>query len=174
MFKRKSNTLNILIQNAGVIACLESRTAGGFEVQFGSNHLANFLLFYLLKPILIGSSAPDFTSHVAIVSSAAHRPSSINFGNISLEGEYEPWRAYGQSKTASIWTANEIERRYDFQGPHAFSLHPGGIQTDLHRHVPDEQKATWEGEDEFVSYWKSHEQGAATTVWGAAAQELKG
>ncbi|OJJ76669.1 hypothetical protein ASPBRDRAFT_116535 [Aspergillus brasiliensis CBS 101740] len=173
-FKSKSKTLNILIENAGVMACPEGRTADGFEIQFGSNHLAHFLLFYLLKSTLLASSSPDFSSRVIILSSAAHRMSSVNFNNISLEGEYEPWKAYGQSKTAAIWTANEIERRYGSQGLHAFSLHPGGIQTDLVRHVPDEQKAAWGDDEELSNYWKSPEQGAATTVWGAVAKELEG
>ncbi|KAL2828308.1 hypothetical protein BJY01DRAFT_240962 [Aspergillus pseudoustus] len=173
-FKSKSKTLNILIENAGVMACPESRTADGFELQFSSNHLSHFLLFYLLKPVLLASSAPDFNSRVAIVSSSAHRMSSINFNNINLEGEYEPWKAYGQSKTASIWTANEIEERYSSQGLHAFGLHPCAIQTDLLRHVPGDQKASWDGDEGLVNYWKSPTQGAATTVWGAVAKELEG
>ncbi|PYH82662.1 NAD(P)-binding protein [Aspergillus uvarum CBS 121591] len=173
-FKSKSKALNILIENAGVMACPESRTVDGFETQFGCNHLAHFLLFYLLKPVLLASSAPGFNSRVVIVSSAAHRYASVNFDNISLKGEYEPWKAYGQSKTASVWTANEIERRYSSQGLHAFSLHPGGIKTDLQRHVSDEQKAAWDEDKELANYWKSTEQGAATTVWGAVAKELEG
>ena len=173
-FKTKSKTLNILIENAGVMACPEDRTEDGFEVQFGSNHLAHFLLFYLLKPVMLASSSPDFNSRVAIVSSAAHRMSSINFSNINLEGEYDPWKAYGQSKTASIWTANEIDRRYASQGLHAFSLHPGGIQTDLLRHVPGDQKNAWDGDEKLARYWKSPEQGAATSVWAAVAKRLEG
>jgi NAD(P)-dependent dehydrogenase (short-subunit alcohol dehydrogenase family) len=156
------------------MACPEGRTADGFEVHFGSNHLAHFLLFYLLKRILLASSGPDFSSWVVVLSSAVHRMSSVNFNNLSLEGEYEAWKAYGQSKTAAIWTANEIERRYGSQGLHAFNVHPGGVQTDLGRHVPDEQKAAWGGDEELSRYWKSPEQGAATTVWGAVAKELEG
>ncbi|OKL60058.1 hypothetical protein UA08_04732 [Talaromyces atroroseus] len=173
-FKSKSKTLNILIENAGVMACPEGRTEDGFEVQFGTNHLAHFLLFHLLKPVLLASSTPNFNSRVVILSSAAHRYSSVNFNNISLENGYDPWKAYGQSKTAGIWTANEIEKRYDSQGLHAFSLHPGGIQTDISRHVTDEQKAAWGTDEALTNYWKSPEQGAATTVWEAVAKELEG
>ncbi|RAK88387.1 NAD(P)-binding protein [Aspergillus costaricaensis CBS 115574] len=173
VFKSQSKTLNILIENAGVMACPEGRTVDGFETQFGCNHLAHFLLFYLLKPILLASSTPGFNSRVVIVSSAAHRYASVNFNNISRKGEYEPWKAYGQSKTASIWTANEIERQYGSQGLHTFSLHPGGIRTDLQRHVSHEQRAAWDSDKELANYWKSPEQGAATTVWGAVARELE-
>ncbi|KAJ5527049.1 short-chain dehydrogenase [Penicillium frequentans] len=173
-FLSKSDTLNILIANAGVMACPEGRTADGFETQFGTNHLAHFLLFYLLKSRLLSSSTPAFNSRVVILASSAHRVSSVHFDNLSLEGEYEPWKAYGQSKTANVWTANEIERRYGAQGLHAFSLHPGAIATELLRHVTDEQKADWSSTEFLKNYWKSPEQGAATTVWGAVAKELEG
>lgn len=173
-FLSKSNTLNILVANAGVMACPEGRTADGFETQFGTNHLAHFLLFYLLKSRLLSSSTQNLNSRVVIVASSAHRISSVHFDNLSLEGEYEPWKAYGQSKTAKIWTANEIERQYGAQGLHAFSLHPGAIATELLRHVSDEQKADWEKNEFLTNYWKSPEQGAATSVWGAVARELEG
>lgn len=173
-FLSKSNTLNVLIANAGVMACPEGRTADGFETQFGTNHLAHFLLFHLLKSRLLSSSTAAFHSRVVIVASSAHRVSSVHFDNLSLEGEYEAWKAYGQSKTANIWTANEIERRYGAQGLHALSLHPGAIATELLRHVSDDQKAQWENNDFLKNYWKSPEQGAATTVWGAVARELEG
>ncbi|KAJ5897705.1 short-chain dehydrogenase [Penicillium tannophilum] len=173
-FLSKSDTLNILIANAGVMACPEGRTADGLETQFGTNHLAHFLLFYLLKSRLLSSSTPAFNSRAIIVASSAHRVSSVHFDNFSLDGEYEPWKAYGQSKTANVWTANEIERRYGAQGLHAFSLHPGAIATELLRHVSDEQKADWEKNDFLKNYWKSPEQGAATSVWGAVARELEG
>ncbi|KAE8362152.1 hypothetical protein BDV27DRAFT_132011 [Aspergillus caelatus] len=173
-FKSIESTLNILIENAGVMACPEGRTADGFEMQFGTNHLAHFLLFYLLKPLLLSSSTSSFQSRVVVVASSAHRVSSVHFDNITFEGEYEPWKAYGQSKTANIWTANEIERRYGSKGLHAFSLHPGAIATELLRHVSDEQKSAWDADDWLKKYWKSPEQGAATSVWGAVARELEG
>jgi NAD(P)-dependent dehydrogenase (short-subunit alcohol dehydrogenase family) len=173
-FKSKSKQLNILIENAGVMACPEGRTVDGFETQFGTNYLAQFLLFYLLKPTLLASSTPDFESRVVIVASSSHRMSSVHFDNLSLEGEYEPYKAYGQSKTACVWTANEIERRYGSKGLHAFSLHPGGIRTELLRHVTAEQQAEWDKSDVVTNYWKSPQQGAATTVWAAVARELEG
>ncbi|KAE8398824.1 hypothetical protein BDV37DRAFT_275762 [Aspergillus pseudonomiae] len=156
-FTSKSPTLNVLIEDAGVMACPESRTVDGFETQFGSNYLAHFLLFYKLRPLLLASSAPD-----------------LPLASLFLSGEYGPWKAYGQSKTALVWAANEIERQYGPQGLHAFSLHPGGIQTELLRHVTDQQKADWADNDVLSRYWKSPERGVATTVWASVARELEG
>jgi NAD(P)-dependent dehydrogenase (short-subunit alcohol dehydrogenase family) len=173
-FQSKSKTLNILIANAGVMACPEGRTADGFETQFGTNHLAHFLLFSLLKPVLLASSTPEFNSRVIIVSSSAHRYTKVHFDNINLDGEYEPWTAYGQSKIANLWTANEIDRRYGSQCLHAYSLHPGGIATGLMQHVSGDELAQWAKNEVLAKYWKSPEQGAATTVWAAVAKELEG
>ncbi|OGM47970.1 putative short-chain dehydrogenase [Aspergillus bombycis] len=173
-FLSKSSQLNILINNAAVMATPEGRTQDGFETQFGTNHLGHFTLFYLLKPTLLASSTPEFHSRVVNVSSMAHRWGEPVFENINLEGIYEPWRAYGQSKTANIWTANEIERRYGSQGLHAFSVHPGGIRTGLQQYVPQEQRDAWDKDDAISGVWKTSEHGAATTIWAAVAQELEG
>ncbi|KAL2831872.1 hypothetical protein BJY01DRAFT_239991 [Aspergillus pseudoustus] len=174
-FRSTSSKLNILIENAGTMACPEGRTLDGFERQLGTNHLAHFLLFILLRPVLLASSTPSFHSRVVILSSVAHQYSAVDFNNPNLEGgAYEAWKAYGQSKTANIWTANEIERRYGERGLHAFSVNPGAISTDLQRHVPEEIKSTWESSAEAKRMWKSPEQGAATTVWAAVASELEG
>ncbi|OJJ97792.1 hypothetical protein ASPACDRAFT_1889726 [Aspergillus aculeatus ATCC 16872] len=171
----RTTALHILIANAGVMACPEGRTADGLEVQFGSNYVAHFLLFQLLKPLLLASSTPAFHSRVVMVSSVGHRFSNVHLDNLNLEGgEYEPWKAYGQSKTAVVWMANEIERRYGGRGLHALSLHPGGIQTDLARHMSEDQVAEWTADREFMLHFKSPAQGAATTVVAAVAAELEG
>ncbi|GKZ93992.1 hypothetical protein AnigIFM59636_007353 [Aspergillus niger] len=173
-FKATSQELHILIENAAVMACSEGRTTDGFETQFGTNHLGHFLLFHLLKPILLSSSTPAFNSRVVIVSSVAHQYSAVDFDNINLDGEYDPWKAYGQSKTANIWTANEIDRRYGTCGLHAWSLHPGAIVTNLQRYIPEEQKRLWAQDANSRKHWKSPEQGAATTVWAAVSKRLEG
>ncbi|OOF95017.1 hypothetical protein ASPCADRAFT_149120 [Aspergillus carbonarius ITEM 5010] len=173
-FNAQSTRLNILIANAGVMGCPEGRTADGFETQFGTNHLAHFLLVHLLRPVLLASSTPAFHSRVLLLSSGSHRFGEVNFENLTGEGEYNTWMAYAQSKTANIWTANELERRYGSHGLHAVSLHPGTIATDLLRHVPAEQMAVWTADKELEQYWKTPEQGAATTVWAATASELEG
>ncbi|KAK5311758.1 hypothetical protein LTR93_011600 [Exophiala xenobiotica] len=173
-FKSKSKQLNILIENAGVMACPEARTIDGFETQFGTNHLAHFLLFYLLKETLLKSSTPSFNSRVVILSSCAHQAGTVQFDNLNLEGEYEPWKAYGQSKTANLWTAREIEKRFGSSGIHAWAVHPGSIATELQRHVPDDLKKRWASDREGLKRWKNIEQGAATTVLAAVSPELEG
>ncbi|PQE18989.1 short-chain dehydrogenase protein [Rutstroemia sp. NJR-2017a WRK4] len=173
-FLKKSNTLNILIANAGVMIPPYGRTVDGFEIQFGTNHLGHFLLFELLKDILIKSSTPELSSRVIMVASSGHRAAEVRFEDYNFENGYNPWEGYGQSKTAMIWTANEIERRFGGRGVHAWSLHPGAILTELGRHVDEEGQRQWalmEGMKEAV---KSVEQGAATTVWAAVGRGLEG
>ncbi|KAH6886830.1 hypothetical protein B0T10DRAFT_407295 [Thelonectria olida] len=173
-FKSRSAKLNILIENAGVMASPEGRTTDGFETQFGTNHLGHLLLFYLLKDILLDSSTPAFNSRVIILSSCAHQGGSVHFDNLTLEGQYDPWKAYGQSKTANLWTAREIEKRFGARGLHAWAVHPGSIATELQRHVSDEVKQAWADNKELAKIWKSPEQGAATTVLAAVSPELEG
>lgn len=173
-FLSKSNQLHILINNAGVMATPEGRTADGIETQFGVNHLAHFTLFNLLKDTLLASSTPCFNSRVIMVSSMAHRFSEVVLDNTNLDGIYDPMKAYGQSKTANIWTSNEIDRRYGPQGLHAFSLHPGAVMTGLGQFLSDAQIREWSKNEALAPTWKSVEQGAATTVWAAVAKELEG
>ncbi|KAF9891129.1 hypothetical protein FE257_005065 [Aspergillus nanangensis] len=173
-FLSQSQTLNILIANAGVMAPPEGRTEDGFETQFGTNHLGHFLLFQLLKPALLAAASPEDNGRVVVVASSGHRWSEVLFDNYNLEGEYEPFKAYGQSKTANIWMANEIDRLYGSRGLRAFSLHPGGIESGLQQHLPEEQWAGFRDNKEFAVQWKSPEQGAATTVWAAISKSLDG
>lgn len=173
-FLSKSDSLNILINNAGVMIPPEGRTIDGFETQFGTNHLAHFLLIQLLTPTLLASSKPGFESRVVQVSSSGHRFGEVVFDNVNLDGIYEPWKGYAQSKTAMNWTANEIERRYGSKGLHAFSLHPGGIMTGLQKFVSAEEAAAWGSNKSLARIFKSPEQGAATTVWAALDKGLEG
>ena len=165
--------LNILINNAGIMAIPEGKTEDGFEKQFGTNHLAHFLLFQLLKPALLSSSTPDFNSRVVAVSSLGHRYFPPKLENIMLTGEYDANHAYAHSKLANIWFANEIERKYGSQGLHAWSLNPGGIWTGLQDHIP-EVVAVWKQTPGVAEHMKSTEQGASTTVWAAVAKVLEG
>jgi NAD(P)-dependent dehydrogenase (short-subunit alcohol dehydrogenase family) len=169
-FLSKSQTLNIFIANAAVMACPEGKTNEGFETQFGVNYLAHFLLFNLLKPTLLASAKAELPSRAIFLSSVSHRFGEPKFENLNLEGEYSPSIAYGASKTANIWTATEADRRYGAKGLHAFAVHPGGIMTDLQRHMPAEARI---GLSRLVARGgKSPEQGAATTIWAATAKAL--
>ena len=168
--------LNVIVNNAGIMAAPYGKTTDGHESQFGTNHLAHFLLFNLLKPTLLASSTPDFQSRVVNVSSAGHAAGQVQFGDYAFSNgaTYSPWAGYGQSKTANIYMANEIENRYGKQGLHGFSLMPGGIWTNLQKHVPAEMMQEWKSRPNIEDFMKSPEQGAATTVLAAVGKEYEG
>ncbi|KAK7420805.1 hypothetical protein QQX98_002609 [Neonectria punicea] len=170
----KTDKINILINNAGVMAVQNLEfTKDGHELQFGTNHLSHFLFFELLKPALLAGVTPELNSRVVNVSSSGHMISGINASdNYNFQqGGYSPWVAYGQSKTANIYMANEIERRYGSKGLHATSLHPGGIMTPLARHLPADVVESMVANEEMGKRMKSAEQGAATTVWAAVSKQ---
>ncbi|KAH6880406.1 hypothetical protein B0T10DRAFT_519352 [Thelonectria olida] len=173
-FLSREQTLNILICNAGVMRSPEGRTKDGFETQFGTNHLAHFLLFNLLQPALLAGSTPEKHSRVVILSSLAHRFGQVDFDNVNFEGNYNPMAAYAASKTANLWTANEIERRFGAQGLHAWSVQPGAVLTNLSRHMSEDQKDGLKTNEYLLKEFKNPEQGAATTAWGATALALEG
>ncbi|KAH7109310.1 hypothetical protein B0J11DRAFT_449195 [Dendryphion nanum] len=173
-FLASSPNLNVLIANAGVMATPEGRTIDGFETQFGTNHLAHFLLIQYLLPTLLSSSSEGFNSRVIVLASSAHRHGGINFSNINFEGEYHAWLAYAQSKTANLYTAVELERRYGSKGLHAWAVHPGIVPTSLTQHMDQETLGQWGQDTELPKAMKSVEQGAATSVWAATANVLEG
>ncbi|KAB8339124.1 hypothetical protein FH972_022060 [Carpinus fangiana] len=174
--KQSGGKCNVLICNAGVMRTPEGITCDGFETQFGTNHLGHFQLFQKLKSALLSSSTPQFNSRAITLSSQGHMWSTINFDNYDLKKSpkgYDPWIAYGQSKTANIYMASEIERRYAGQGLHALAVHPGGIFTGLGKHAMDMIEQIF-AHPEVARYSKSVAQGAATTVWAAVAREWEG
>ncbi|KAJ5980725.1 hypothetical protein N7481_008023 [Penicillium waksmanii] len=172
-FLSKSSTLNILVCNAGVMVPPEGRTVDGFETQFGINHLAHFLLLQLLKNSLLSSATTTMPSRVIMVSSSGHRMSEVQFDDFNFASGYDAWNAYGQSKTAMIWTANEIERRYGSLGLHAYSINPGMISSGLQKHVTVDMMNEWSNVPGLQEAFKSPGQGSATTVWAGVAQALK-
>ena len=127
------------------MATPQGKTKDGFETQFGTNHLSHFLLFNLLKPLLLSASTSTSGSRVVAVSSLGHRiaPTRPHDFNFTEPDSYQPWAAYGQAKTANIHFANGISRRFGGQGLHGLSLHPGGIMTGLQVHLPEEQTKAW-------------------------------
>lgn len=180
-FKQKSGgQLSILINNAGVMAAPFSKTKDGFETQIGVNHFAHFLLFQLLKPLLLETAKKTGTSSRVInLSSAGHRFGGLQFSDKASLDEwdngkgYHKWQSYGQAKTANILMANEIERRYGDQNLHGWSVHPGGIVTELGRHLDQEDLKMFE-DPEMQKIFKSPSQGAATTVWAAVSPHFEG
>jgi NAD(P)-dependent dehydrogenase (short-subunit alcohol dehydrogenase family) len=169
---QSNHQINILINNAGVMAIPSLQlTADGYEMQFQINHLSHFLLFQLLKPALLSSTTPAMRSRVVNVSSSAHRMPTGPFNYSFREGGYNPWAAYAQSKTANIYMANEIDRRYGNMGLHATSLHPGGIDTSLARHIDPQMVAAFKADEASTKKLKSPQQGAATTVVAAVGRE---
>lgn len=174
-FLAVESKLNILIDNAGVMACPKSTTIDGHESQFGTNHLGHFLLFQLLKPALLAAASPDRPSRVISLSSTSHRNcAALPFDDLDFSrSEYSPGQAYARSKLANIYFANELDRRYQGRNLRALSLHPGSIKTPLQRHVQNAEfykSAT--ADPEYQAQVKSLEQGAATTVWAAIAESL--
>ncbi|XP_054152566.1 retinol dehydrogenase 11-like [Oppia nitens] len=128
------STIDILINNAGVMACPEWQTEDGFEMQFGTNHLGHFLLTMHLLPLIKRSS----NARIVNVSSCGHQLGDINLNNIMLRnGAYSPMIAYGQSKLANVLFTRELARRLtstNVNNVNVYSLNPGAIQTDLARH----------------------------------------
>jgi NAD(P)-dependent dehydrogenase (short-subunit alcohol dehydrogenase family) len=141
-------------------------------MQFATNHLGHFLLAGLLTPLLI-AGAP---SRVVSVSSRGHRFSPVIFDDIHFEKRpYDKWESYGQAKTANVLFAVELDRRLQGMGVRANALHPGGIVTDLGRHLTeDDIKELMARAPGGKMVWKTPEQGAATSVWAATAPELEG
>jgi NAD(P)-dependent dehydrogenase (short-subunit alcohol dehydrogenase family) len=159
-----------VIANAGVMATPFGHTADGFETQFGTNHLGHFVFVNRIASRI----APG--GRLVNVASSGHRYSDVDLEDPNFERTpYEPMIAYGRSKTANILFAVAFDKRHKARGVRATALHPGGIKTELGRHMkPDEldvivaqinaQLAT-NGEPSFQ--WKTIPQGAATSVWAA-------
>ncbi|MET0287079.1 MAG: SDR family NAD(P)-dependent oxidoreductase [Polyangiales bacterium] len=169
-FLNHYDRLDLLINNAGIMACPQGKTSDGFELQFGTNHLGHFLLTGLLSPLL-GQGA-----RVVSVSSLAHTISPVLFDDIQFERRaYDKWVAYGQSKTANVLFAVALHERLARRGASAFSLHPGAIETDLGRYQSEEDRArSRAARERGVVKYKSIPAGAATSCYAATAPELEG
>ncbi|MGE0388002.1 MAG: oxidoreductase [Gammaproteobacteria bacterium] len=166
----RHDRLHLLINNAGVMATPFERTRDGFELQMGTNHLGHFLLAGLLAPALL-RAAP---ARVVAVSSLGHYWSDIRWDDPNWERTpYDKWQAYGQSKTANILFAVELDRRLWERGVNAFSLHPGAIHTELGRYMtPEDLANVAKMAEQGATQWKTVPQGAASSVWAATAPGL--
>ncbi len=166
--------IDLLINNAGVMACPLMHTDDGFEMQFGTNHLGHFALTAELLPLIEAGNAKRIVS----LSSLGHHLASVDFDDPNFAARvYDPWISYGQSKTANIMFSVGLEARYAARGIHAYAVHPGGIETNLGRHMTEEMSAALMARISARSggfSWKTIPQGAATSCWAATAPELEG
>ena len=165
----KGKLFDVVIANAGVMATPLGHTADGFETQFGTNHLGHFVLVNRIASLIRGGRLVN-------LSSSGHRYSNVDLNDPNFERTpYEPFIAYGRSKTANILFAVAFDKRHQARGVRATAVHPGGIQTELGRYVDhtrmqqlieqiNQQRAA-EGKGPFQ--WKTIPQGAATSVWAA-------
>ncbi|MEU7882881.1 SDR family NAD(P)-dependent oxidoreductase [Microbispora bryophytorum] len=173
-FLRRQATLDILIANAGIMACPETRVGPGWEAQFATNHLGHYALTQLLWPALTAAGA----ARVVSVSSGYSADWRIWWDDLQFTRGYDKWAAYAQSKLANILFARHLDRLGAPYGVRAFSVNPGWILTSLQRHLTIEEMvaAGWidaEG-DPAPGLFRTPEQGAATLVWAATSRELDG
>ncbi len=166
--------LDVLVNNAGVMACPETRTPQGWELQFATNHLGHFALAVGLHHALAAAGGARIVS----VSSRAHLRAPVDFDDIHFRARtYEPWDAYAQSKTANVLFAVEATRRWEGDGITTNALQPGTVRSNLQQYITDddlERTRVHIEHDNSSFHWKTPEQGAATSVLLAASPLLEG
>ncbi|MEV6271775.1 SDR family NAD(P)-dependent oxidoreductase [Kribbella sp. NPDC051936] len=173
-FLASGRPVDIVIDNAAIMASPETRVGPGWEAQFATNHLGHFALVNRLWPAI----AADGGGRVVSVSSTGHRRSDIRWDDLEFRLGYDKWEAYGQAKTANVLFAVQLDALGKDFGVRAFALHPGGILTPLQRHLTREEMVGYGWIDEdgnpLNPGFKSPEQGAATQVWAATSPQLDG
>jgi NAD(P)-dependent dehydrogenase (short-subunit alcohol dehydrogenase family) len=173
--KAAGKPFDVIIANAGVMACPKGTTVDGFETQFGTNHLGHFVLVNRIASLLRPGS------RLVNLSSAGHRYADVDLEDPNFEhSAYAEFIAYGRSKTANVLFAVEFDRRHKASGVRATAVHPGGIQTELSRHLTPEAVAKLiteinasqpKGAPPFS--WKRIPQGAATSVWAGCIADAE-
>jgi len=177
---KKGDPFDVIIANAGVMATPFGHTEDGFETQFGTNHLGHFVLVNRIAPLL------RTAGRLINLASAGHRFAKVDLDDPNFERTpYDPWVGYGRSKTANILFAVAFDARHRDRGIRAAAVHPGGIQTELGRHM---NPADWQGMVDQINKglaaegkgpfeYKTIPQGAATSVWAgfvASADQIGG
>ena len=170
---RRLDRIDLLVANAGIMMVPFGRTDDGFELQFGTNHLGHFLLVGRLMPLLV-AGAP---ARVVVLSSGGHFAAGVDLDDPNYERRgYGKMDAYGQSKSANVLFAAELDRRYGPLGVHAYSVHPGMVATELGRHFTRDDMAELAGRASKAGTelppLVQVDVGAATSVWAATAPEL--
>ena len=177
-FLERALPLHILVNNAGIMAPPLTRDGRGYESQFATNHLGHFQLTLRLWPILRRSGR----ARVVTLSSVGHRRAGVDLDDPNFNHrDYEPWLAYGQSKTANALFAITLDALGEPHGVRAFSVHPGGVVTDLVRHMSTAELQSYGVLDEHgqpiidpARNMKTPQQGAATSIWCATSGQLEG
>jgi NAD(P)-dependent dehydrogenase (short-subunit alcohol dehydrogenase family) len=166
--------LELLINNAAIMATPLSRDARGYESQFAINHLGHVQLTARLWPLLTAAAR----ARVVVLSSSAHRGNGLDIHDVNFERRaYEKWTGYSQAKSANALFALSLDKIGEPRGVRAFAVDPGAIDTPLQRHMTDAEKIAFGWMDEkgnLNSVLKTTEQGASTTVWCATAPMLEG
>jgi NAD(P)-dependent dehydrogenase (short-subunit alcohol dehydrogenase family) len=175
-FRADHPTLDLLINNAGIMAAPQAQTSDGFDEQLGTNHLGHFTLTGEVLPALKAAAAAGSDVRIVNLSSGGHRRSPMNWDDPHFRtSPYDKWVAYGQSKTANVLFSVELERRLADQGIHSFAVHPGVIATELSRHLSkDDFKDMASRAPAGALKRKSIPAGAATSVWAAVSPDLAG
>lgn len=178
LFLQEHPSLDLLINNAGVMACEQGATKDGFEMQFGTNHLGHFLLTNRLRPALDVAAEAGRNPRVVTLSSRAHHTAPVDLDDPNYkQANYEKWEAYGRSKSANALFALELDKRVRETGLRSYAVHPGGIMTNLGRHLTEADIAMLMSrfsQSEDQPGFKTIPQGAATSCYAATAPELEG
>lgn len=171
---KRTARIDMLVNNAGIMACPLAYSRTGCELQFATNHIGHFLFSCLLAPALAAAGS----SRVVTLSSSAHKYTPVDFDDLHFRRKpYDKWLAYGQSKTANILFALEFGRRLQDQGVRSFAVHPGVIVTNLIRHLDEGDFRHMKAESAAKRtrmVFKTVPQGAATSVWAATSPDLAG
>ncbi|MDG4764937.1 oxidoreductase [Solwaraspora sp. WMMD406] len=171
-FLASGRAIDIMINNAGVMACPETRVGPGWEAQFATNHLGHYALVNQLWPAIVAGGA----ARVVAVSSGVSPTGVIRWEDVHFEQGYDKWAAYAQSKLANALFAAQLDALGRSAGVRAFSVHPGYILTPLQRHLAKAEMiaAGWidEAGTPLLAEFRAPEQGAATQVWAATAPQL--
>ena len=172
-FLASGRSVDLLVNNAAVMANELTRVGPGWESQFAIDHLGHFALTNRLWPALTS----DGGARVVSVTSRGHKFSGIRWDDLNWDHGYDKWQAYGQAKTANVLCAVALDRRGQDAGVRAFAVYPAGVRTPLQRHLTDSEMRDlgwYDDQGNLAPLFKTPEQGAAGEAWAATSPRLDG